>query len=99
MNEIAKNSNLVIVDFVVNLPNKTLYIEYNGIQHYQYVPYFHRGGEIDFEKQLRRDSLLRDYCLEHNIELLEIPYNLSDNIIIKLLKSIINESKETPGLS
>lgn len=31
MNEIAKNSNLVIVDFVVNLPNKTLYIEYNGI--------------------------------------------------------------------
>ena len=30
-------------------------IEYNGMQHYTYVPYFHRGGLIDFINQTKRD--------------------------------------------
>ena len=30
--------------------------EYNGKQHYEYVPYFHRGGRLEFEAQVERDA-------------------------------------------
>lgn len=99
MDKIIKNSNLIIIDFVVNLPNKRIFIEYNGIQHYQYTPFFHKGGEIDFEKQLYRDAMLRDYCNDNNIELLEIPYNLSDKGMYNLIKVTINEGKEIQRVS
>lgn len=60
---------------------------------------FHKGGEIDFEKQLYRDAMLRDYCNDNNIELLEIPYNLSDKGIYNLIKITINEGKEIQRIS
>ena len=47
-------------------------IEYQGKQHYQPIKYF--GGEEHFEKQVKRDKIKLNYCKEHNIPLLIIPY-------------------------
>lgn len=64
------------LDFYINLNGIEYIIEYNGIQHYRPVEHF--GGEERFKKQTFRDQSLRDYCNEHSIRLLEIPY--TDNI-------------------
>ena len=50
-----------------------MWIEYNGLQHYKKVDYFHKTDE-GFLKQLNRDNEVRKYCKENNIILIEIPY-------------------------
>ena len=50
--------------------------EHQGIQHYQYMPFFHRNGESDFHKQQERDQLKRDECLKLGIRLIEVHYTL-----------------------
>lgn len=58
--------------------------EYQGEQHYKYIPYFHKKYE-DFLKQLERDELKRRLCDEHGLSLIIIPYTVKD------LKSFIEE--------
>ena len=62
----------------LDMYNKELGIacEYNGKQHYEYVPYFHRGGESDFIAQRERDNLKRRVCRKLGIFLIEIPYTV-----------------------
>ena len=74
-------------DFVIDfyLPKYNMFIEYNGQQHYVPIEYF--GGEIQFQKQLNRDNLLRTYCKANNIQLVEISYN--EKNIEKALKDIL----------
>lgn len=66
------------IDFY--LPNHNIFIEYNGEQHYIAKERF--GGELEFQKQQKRDEYVRNYCKEHNIKLIEIKYN--ENINNKL---------------
>lgn len=57
------------------IPSMNLILEYNGEQHYKPVQF---GGtsienaKMNFEKQKVRDSQLREYCKNNNINLLEI---------------------------
>jgi hypothetical protein len=53
-------------------------VEYDGIQHFQPVPYF--GGEEGFKTTQERDQVKTDYCLSNKIELIRIPYWHIDNI-------------------
>ena len=57
--------------------NKELLIacEYNGRQHYEYTPYFHKS-RADFQNQMYRDKMKRDICLKLGINLIEVPYNI-----------------------
>jgi len=50
--------------------------EQQGIQHYQYVPFFHKNDTANFEKQLERDQLKRDECKSLGIYLIEVSYTL-----------------------
>ncbi len=50
--------------------------EYQGIQHDEYIPFFHRN-EGDFERQQERDKLKLELCKKHNIDVLIIPHTLS----------------------
>lgn len=60
-------------------------IEVNGIQHYKPVEYF--GGEKRFKLQQKIDHIKRSYCKQHNISLIEIPYNEISKIdIFALIK-------------
>ena len=67
------NNKNIFSDFYI--PKLNLIIEYNGAQHYRPVNF---GGltkyeaDENFKKQQVRDQMLRDYCVEKNIELLEI---------------------------
>jgi hypothetical protein len=47
--------------------------EYNGAQHYKYIPFFHKNKEA-FYNQKYRDELKRIRCRELGITLIEIPY-------------------------
>jgi hypothetical protein len=50
-----------------------LAVEYNGAQHYQYIPFFHKNKEA-FYNQKYRDELKRIRCRELGITLIEIPH-------------------------
>ena len=50
-------------------------VEYNGVQHYKYVPYFHRNNDA-FLNQKYRDEMKRQKCKENGILLIEVPYSV-----------------------
>ena len=57
--------------------NQTLQlaVEYNGRQHYEYNPYFHRHYS-DFTDQLRRDEIKERLCAEEKVLLITVPYSI-----------------------
>ncbi len=56
-----------------------LAVEYNGAQHYKYIPYFHKNKEA-FYNQKYRDELKRLRCKELGIILIDIPYTENKNL-------------------
>lgn len=75
--EVARNSKHVFIDFMVYVDDNVYAIEYNGRQHYEYTPFFHKNGMDDYKKQVRRDKLVKNWCLQNQIIFLEIPYYLA----------------------
>lgn len=74
----------LIVDFF--LPTHNTIIEYNGIQHYEQSPLF---DERNLQEQQERDNAIRQYCKDHKMKLIEIPYtqiNSIDEILSQKLK-------------
>lgn len=65
------------IDFY--LPTYNTFIEFNGIQHYEFTQAFHKTEE-DFNKQVERDKRLKQYCKENKIKLIVIKYNQIDKI-------------------
>ena len=62
-------------------------VEYNGIQHYQYTPYFHKSQE-HFMNQKYRDDLKRRLCRDNGVVLIEVPYNVKlTDIKLFIIKS------------
>lgn len=53
----------------------SLAVEYNGIQHYKYIPHFHRNHE-HFMNQKYRDDMKRRLCKENRVTLIEVPYTI-----------------------
>lgn len=67
----CKDKNLLSFDFY--LPDYNVCIEYQGGQHYFPVAKF--GGQEQFENQIRRDNIKKEYCKQNNIGLLCIKYD------------------------
>lgn len=89
--QIFKKKNLVVIDFYLEINGQKVFIEYNGKQHYTYVPHFHRGGLIDFINQTKRDMWLKKYCKENNIILLSYSYLLDEETLkTRLHKNLLN---------
>lgn len=57
-----------------------LAVEYQGIQHYKFCPYFHKNKE-SFRNQQYRDELKRIYCKNLGITLIEVPYTIKKDEI------------------
>lgn len=55
------------------IPNMNICLEFQGMQHMQYSPFFHKNRS-EFTKAQERDRLKISYCLAHNIPLYCIPY-------------------------
>lgn len=70
----GKKKTLLRFDFGIFRNGKLLcLVEMDGIQHYQFVPYFHKTTS-NFKKQQERDRRKNSYCLMHKIPLIRIPY-------------------------
>lgn len=66
-----------------------LAFEYDGSQHSQYNPHFHKGGSKEFIYQVKKDEFKNLKCKENGITLIRIPHNikfdsLQDYILQKL---------------
>lgn len=71
------------------LPESNSAIEYDGIQHFKPRSYF--GGDEAFRKQVHNDRKKDQYCREHNIKLIRIPYTVTTYREIKrVLEKYIN---------
>lgn len=81
-----KENKIMIFDFVILDKNNQIIscIEYNGEQHYNPIEFF--GGEETFKKQQERDNRKIEYCKEHDIKLLWIPYWKYDEIDSDMLQ-------------
>lgn len=76
----CKYKNILHFDFAIFNSSELLYlIEYDGEQHYKLVDWF--GGVKGFEESKLRDEIKNQYCIDHNIPLLRIPYNFSNEEI------------------
>ena len=69
------------------LPDFNLLIEYNGIQHYENIPYFHNSLKEIQERDARKEK----YCAENNIRLVVIPYTMKPNTIEQIIKNLFCE--------
>lgn len=82
------NFNLEIDCFCSELK---LGLEYNGRQHYEFIPYFHKNKETFYNQQYR-DYMKRNMCSQNGINLIEVPYNIKieyiENFILKKLREL-----------
>ena len=72
------------------LPDYNCCIEYDGIQHFESFDsgYF---SEINLRDVQYRDKIKNEYCLNHNIKLIRIPYIDFKNVNWKYLENKLNE--------
>lgn len=69
------------IRFDVFIPSINLAIEYDGEFHFIPIPYLDDDEGIrELERTQYRDKIKDDYCLDHNINLLRIPYTEKNNI-------------------
>jgi len=67
------------------LPEKDIFIEFDGEQHYKPIDRF--GGQEGFNETLKRDNAKNEWCEENNKQLIRIKYD--ENVVDKL-NQIIN---------
>lgn len=60
-------------------------IEFDGEQHYHFVPYFHEKDGFAYQQE--KDKIKNEYAKRHNLPLVRIPYDTIDTITIEDLFS------------
>ena len=72
-------------------PEMKLGVEYQGEQHYKYIPFFHRNKDA-FTNQKYRDDLKRRLCKDEGVVLIEVPHVISINNIEGYLKKELGKN-------
>ena len=89
-----------ILKYDFYLPEYRLLVEFHGIQHYEYTPYFHGENDDKFLKQKERDDIVRYNARRWKYKYLEFNYKqfekLSEEDFEKLF---INNLHLTYGLN
>lgn len=67
-----------------------LAIEYNGKQHYKYIPYFHSNKE-SFYNNKYRDEMKKQLCKDAGIKLIIVPYTVKTKDIEKYIENEMNQ--------
>lgn len=55
-------------------------IEFDGLQHFQYVPSWSHGNPNYLAEVQQRDAIKDAYCAEHHIRMIRIPYTQIDSV-------------------
>jgi hypothetical protein len=50
-------------------------VEYSGVQHYNYIPFFHKNREA-FRNQKYRDEIKKMLCEKNGITLIDVPHTV-----------------------
>ena len=84
--------NLKAIDAEIDCYNDDLKLgfEYDGIQHHEYVQYFH--GDKDsgkFEQQVKRDMIKDESCIGAGIRLIRIDYTINRNKLRSYIHNLI----------
>ncbi len=61
-------------------------VEYQGRQHYEFVPYMHNNNYAVFLNQKYRDELKRMKCKENGVLLIEVPHKVKEADIETFLR-------------
>lgn len=69
-----------------------LAVEYNGVQHYKYSPFFHKNKEA-FMNQKYRDELKHRMCRENGVNLIEVP----NTVEVEQIESFIRQRLKRLG--
>lgn len=86
--DLKGKKNKLKFDFAIfELDDLVCLIECQGEQHYNPVDHF--GGEKQFLRQQSYDNKKREYCKQHNLRLIEIPYWDFDKIDSEYLLNLI----------
>lgn len=75
------------------LPDSNIIIEFDGKQHYEFIPFFH-GTEEEFNNNKLKDLEKNSYCLKNGITMFRIPYTEEDNLET-ILNEILKEQSST----
>jgi len=96
----------MLLDFFIDELN--LGIEYDGIQHYQYTPAFHKDVN-DFRRAQQRDRYKETLCYNLGINLIRIKYDEdmeSGEVVNRILDAVpgpgskkLEAAKKTNGIS
>jgi len=62
-----------------------LALEYQGRQHYNYIPFFHKSIN-DFYEQVERDNYKKNICEQIGINLITVPYTIKFENLEKYIK-------------
>lgn len=65
-------------------------VEYNGEQHYKYIPYFHKSKDAFYNTKYR-DDIKKRLCIENNVTLIVVPYtvkNIETYLLMELRKKV-----------
>lgn len=74
-------------------PTLKLAIEYNGEQHYKFIPHFH-GNRDAFTNMQYRDAMKKQLCHDHGIDLIIVPYTVKHEDIETYLSSRLSKYKK-----
>lgn len=85
----CKDCNVLRFDFALLNESQEVYqlIEYDGQQHF--IPIDYWGGEEGLRKSQHRDKIKDEYCKSHNIPLLRLRYDLTDDEIKQEIAKVI----------
>lgn len=61
-------------------------VEYNGEQHYKFIPYFHTNKDAFYNLKYR-DDMKKRLCEENGIQLIIVPYTVKHDEIEKYIKA------------
>jgi len=68
-------------------------VEYNGQQHYKYIPYFHHNKEAFYNTKYR-DEMKKRLCDENNVKLIIVPYTVSNDKIESFIQKELRNFSE-----
>lgn len=69
------------------IPDSNLLIEYDGEQHFRPIKYF--NGTAGFDRLKKNEKIKEEFCKKNNIQLLRLPYTMTDEEIKKEILSRI----------
>jgi len=77
-------------DFQFIYNGNSYLIEFDGQQHFEYIPYFHQNGEAHFLEKQQVDIAKTLHALQNNYRLIRIDYTQVDNVADHIQSALDN---------